>query len=195
MKEYFGNNVDNSDDDKSLFEDLVDGVQTEGNESKPVKEKKSLFGKKKNEQTEFVSMDGIGDTEEVVIVGQDVEEIARRSFFATVRISLYVIIAAIVFVLAFLGLMFKVVPDNVQGNSLHDNRISIVPNSFQTDTSLLKSGDVVLVSDQPDWIPVYLNYNKYQVLKREGSLVYVTNVEGGDGRSKAINVQDIDYIE
>lgn len=195
MKEYFGNNVDNTDDDKSLFEDLVDGVQTEVKESKPVKEKKSLFGKKKNEQTEFISMDGIGDTEEVVIVGQDVEEIARRSFFATLRISLYVIVAAIVFVLAFLGLMFKVVPDNVQGNSLHDNRISIVPNSFQTDTSLLKKGDVVLVSDQPDWVPVYLNYNKYKVLKREGSLVYVTNVEGGDGRTKAINVQDIDYVE
>lgn len=195
MKEYFGNNVDNTDDDKSLFEDLVDGVQTEVKESKPVKEKKSLFGKKKNEQTEFISMDGIGDTEEVVIVGQDVEEIARRSFFATLRISLYVIVAAIVFVLAFLGLMFKVVPDNVQGNSLHDNRISIVPNSFQTDTSLLKKGDVVLVSDQPDWVPVYLNYNKYKVLKREGSLVYVTNVEGGDGHPKAIDVQDIDYVE
>lgn len=179
-------------DDEIVGNLIADLHDEQVEEEKP--KKRFGFAKKEPKNSQFVQMDDISDDsmDSVVIVGQDNGELAKRSFFTSLKIILYVITGLIFMALVLFALMFKVIPTPVQGSTIESNQISIVPNSFQTNTSTISKGSIVILSDQPSYIPYLYKYTEYKVQKREGSVVYVTDK---NGNQQIINVSNINYVK
>lgn len=176
---------------KNIQENTQRIIQMKENEGDIKKKKKGFFkfGKKKQAVIDLSGIEGNYSNDDVIIVGTDTKAL-KRATKTTFKTILSLVVIAILSVIVFLCLSYKLVPAKVIGFNYSLGDYSIVSNQNTPDLNAIKSGDKIIVNNK-EWMPILVDFDLYVVKSRDGGLIYATNDQG---YTETLESTEIDYI-
>ena len=155
------------------------------------KHKRKFFDKKKNvlDSPDIVTMSDPAPMENMVILEENGQ--TKRLIGQSIR---YFLLAAVFFIGIFATYFlfsYRLVPQEIKGTEQLLYGFSVISRDYQLQIDELQEGDILMISNTPDWSPVLFNYELINYQSRSGGIIFATNAAG---LQKRIGQSDIAYV-
>ena len=160
-----------------------DGKKTEKGKKKRLKRPHGKKGKPdfRGEGPTMVHMATPAPAMEEFVILQEKDKVKRTATQVVKWLLVGMLFIGVIYLTYFLC-SFKLVNQDIKGTEDSLFGMSVISRDYRMTLDELREGDVLLISETPDWLPIIFNYRLVTYKSHNGGIIFITYEDGLPGK-------------